>query len=84
MHVFKFVARCLQTQFVLNRITMRSRLPDRWRHWASGWRKGSEVMGFLFINNAIVARGILDINIALWDTRTASAPSTLLVLLEPH
>ena len=35
-------------------------------------------------NNAIVARGILVINIALWDTRIASAPSTLLVLLESH
>ena len=35
-------------------------------------------------NNAIVARCILDTNIALWDTRTASAPSILLVLLEPH
>ena len=35
-------------------------------------------------NNAIVARCILNINIALWDTRTGSAPSILLVLLEPH
>ena len=35
-------------------------------------------------NKAIVARGILVTNIALWDTRTASAPSILLVLLEPH
>ena len=35
-------------------------------------------------NNAILARGILVTNIALWDTRTASAPSILLVLLEPH
>ena len=34
-------------------------------------------------NNAIVARGILVTNIALWDTRTASAPSILLVLLKP-
>ena len=34
--------------------------------------------------NAIVARSILVTNIALWDTRTASAPSILLVLLEPH
>ena len=34
--------------------------------------------------NAIVARGILVTNIALWDTRTASGPSILLVLLEPH
>ena len=35
-------------------------------------------------NKAIVARSILVTNIALWDTRTASAPSLLLVLLEPH
>ena len=35
-------------------------------------------------HNAIVARSILVTNIALWDTRTASEPSTLLVLLEPH
>ena len=35
-------------------------------------------------NNAIVARGILVTNIALWGTRTASAPFILLVLLEPH
>ena len=35
-------------------------------------------------NNAIVARCILDTNIALWDTRTASAPSIFLVLLEAH
>ena len=35
-------------------------------------------------NNAIVARCILDTNIALWANRTASAPSILLVLLEPH
>ena len=35
-------------------------------------------------NNAIVARGILVTNIALWNTRTASAPSILLHLSEPH
>ena len=35
-------------------------------------------------NNAIVARGILVTNTALWSTRTASAPCILLVLLEPH
>ena len=35
-------------------------------------------------DNAIVARGILVTNIALWGTRTSSAPSILLVLLEPH
>ena len=35
-------------------------------------------------NNAIIGRFILDTNIALWDTRTGSAPSILLVLLEPH
>ena len=35
-------------------------------------------------NNAIVARCILDTNIALWDTRTGSAPSIMSVLLEPH
>ena len=35
-------------------------------------------------NNAIVARCILDTNIALWATRTAPVPSMLLVLLEPH
>ena len=35
-------------------------------------------------NNAIVARCILDTNTALLDTRTGSAPSILLVLLEPH
>ena len=29
-------------------------------------------------------RCILDTNIALWATRTASAPSILLVLMEPH
>ena len=44
----------------------------------SGWIAGSEVI------NAIVVRCILDTNIALWDTRTASAPSILLVLLEPY
>ena len=60
------------------------RLPDRWRHLGSrGWwvRKLSVVC---LHNNAIVARCILDTNIALWATRTASAPSILLVLLEPH
>ena len=35
-------------------------------------------------NNAIVARCIMDTYTALWDTRTVSAPSILLVLLEPH
>ena len=35
-------------------------------------------------NNAIVARCILDTSFALWATRTASAPSILLVLLELH
>ena len=35
-------------------------------------------------NSAIVVRGILVTNVALWDTQTASAPSILLVLLEPH
>ena len=47
-----------------------------------GWaRKFSDVC---LHNNAIVARSILVTNIALWDTRTSSAPSMLLVLLEPH
>ena len=49
-----------------------------------GWMAASEVIGGLFTNNAIVARCILDTNIALWATRTCSAPSILLVLLEPH
>ena len=60
------------------------RLPDRWRHLGSvglGVRKLSLVC---LHNNAIVARCILDTNIALLDTRTASAPFILLVLLEPH
>ena len=35
-------------------------------------------------NNAFVARCIQVTNIALWDTRTTSALSILLVLLEPH
>ena len=35
-------------------------------------------------NNAIVARGILVTNIALWATRTASAPCIVLDLLEPY
>ena len=48
-----------------------------------GWRV-RELSVVCLHNNAIVARCILDINIALWDTRTASAPSILLVLLEPH
>ena len=43
---------------------------------------GSEVISGLF--NAFVASCILDTNIALWATRTASAPSILLVLLEPY
>ena len=61
--------------------------PDRWSHLGSGvgrfgsYRKLSVVC---LHNNAIVARYILDTNIALWDTRTGSAPSILLVLLEPH
>ena len=47
-----------------------------------GWvRKFSDVC---LHNNAIVARSILVTIIALWDTRTASTPSILLVLLEPH
>ena len=49
-----------------------------------GWMTGSEVIGNLLHNNAIVARFILDTNIALWATRTGSAPSILLALLEPH
>ena len=39
---------------------------------------------FVKHNNAIGVRCILDTNIALWATQTASAPSILLVLLEPH
>ena len=35
-------------------------------------------------NNVIVGRGILVTNIEFWDIRNASAPSILLVLLEPH
>ena len=45
-----------------------------------GWMPGSAVC----LHNAIVARCILDTNIALWDTQTASAPSILLILLEPY
>ena len=59
-------------------------MPVRWRHLGSG---GLRVWKFSVVclhNNAIVARCILGTNIALWDTRTASAPSILLVLLEPH
>ena len=60
------------------------RLPDRWRHLGSGgwWVRNLSVV--CLHNNAIVARCILDTYIVLWDTRTASAPSILLVLLEPH
>ena len=35
-------------------------------------------------NNAIVARGILVTNIALWDYRADSALSIVLVVLEPN
>ena len=59
-------------------------LPDRWRHLSSdGWRVRKSSVVCLH-NNAIVARCILDTNITLWATRTASVPSILLVLLEPH
>ena len=59
-------------------------LLDRWRHLGSGGWRVRELSVVCLHNNAIVARSILDINIALWDTWTASAPSILLVLLEPH
>ena len=48
---------------------------------AGGFRKFS---GVCIHNNAIVARNILVTNIALWYTRIATAPSILLLLLEPH
>ena len=60
------------------------RLPDRWRHLGSGGQPVRELSVVCSHNNTIVARCILDTNIALWDTRTGSAPSILLVLLEPH
>ena len=60
------------------------RLPDRWRHLGSGGWRVRELSVVCLHSNAIVARCILDIDIALWGTRTASAPSILLVLLEPH
>ena len=64
--------------------TNKIRLPDRWRHFGSGgWRLRKSSVVCLH-NNVIVARCILDTNIALWATRTASAPSILLVLLEPY
>ena len=59
-------------------------LLDRWRHLGSGGLRDQEVSVVCLHNNAIVARCILDINIALWDIQTASAPSILLVVLEPH
>ena len=58
-------------------------LLDRWRHLGAGGLRVRE-LSVVCLHNAIVARCILDTNIALWDTRTASAPSILLVLLEPH
>ena len=54
---------------------------------AMGRSGGGRVRKFADVclhNNAIVAKGILVANIALWDTRNPSAPSILLVLLEPH
>ena len=60
------------------------RLADRWRHLGSGGWRVRKLSVVCLHNNAIVARCILDTNIALWATRTASAPSILLVLLEPH
>ena len=60
------------------------RLPDRWRHLGSGGWRVRKLSVVCLHNNAIVARCILDTNIALWATRTTSAPSILLVLLEPH
>ena len=50
----------------------------------SGGRQVRKLSDVCLHNNAIVARGILVTNIAFWDTLTASAPSILLVLLEPH
>ena len=47
-----------------------------------GWIR--KLLDVYLHNVAIVARGILVTNVALWDTQTASAPSILLVLLEPH
>ena len=59
-------------------------MPDRWRHLGlGGWRVRKLAVVCLH-NNAIVARCNLDTDIALWATRTASAPPILLVLLEPH
>ena len=52
-----------------------------------GYSDGGRVRKFPDIclhNNAIVERNIPVINIALWDTRTTSAPSIVLVLLQPH
>ena len=64
--------------------TNNKRLPDRWRHRAFGGGRVRKLSDVCLHNNAIVARGILVTNVALWDTRTASAPSISLVLLEPH
>ena len=57
------------------------RLPDRWRHLGSGGLRVWKLSVVCLHNNAIVARCILDTNIALWDTRTASAPP--LITSEP-
>ena len=51
------------------------RLPNRWRHLSSGGLRVRKLSVVCLHNNAIVARCILDTNIALWATRTASAPS---------
>ena len=44
-----------------------------------GWVR--KLLDVCLHNNAIVARGILVTNIALWDTRTDSVPSILLVFV---
>ena len=49
-------------------------LPDRWRHLGSGGLRVRKSSVVCLHNNAIVARCILDTNIALWDTWAASAP----------
>ena len=54
------------------------RLPDRWRHLDSGGLRVRKLWVVCLHNDDIVARCILD-NIALWDTRTASAPSIYIV-----
>ena len=64
--------------------TNNNRLPDRWRHGQFGWREDFEVIGALLTKQCYCCETSWLLYCIVGHLNPASAPSILLILLEPH